>query len=312
MNREFTAGNLKKAHALIALGIHRTPVLQSHYLNTLSGAQLFFKCENFQKTGSFKARGALHSVLRLSAKERHFITHSSGNHGQALAWAAAQAGARATVVMPRNAPAVKVAAVQHYDGEVVFCEPTLAARQSTMEEIQKQSQAYFIPPYDHPLIIEGQSTAAREFLEDYPLQHLLAPVGGGGLLAGSALAAHFWAPNTQVWAGEPTGADDAYRSFYGSERIAQHQPQTIADGLLTTLGLLNYAVIKRHVAGIFCVSDAEIVEAMRLVYERLKIVIEPSCAVPLAAVLKNKVSFKNQRVGIILSGGNVDVTHLPF
>lgn len=312
MKTNFSSAFIEEAHALIAAGIHRTPVLQSHYLNELSGAQLFFKCENFQKTGSFKARGALHAVLRLAANEHRFITHSSGNHGQALAWAAAQAGASATVVMPRNAPKVKVEAVRHYGGEVVFCEPTLAARQATMENRQEKNGAYFIPPYHNPLIIAGQATAARELLEDFSLQHLLTPVGGGGLLAGSALSAHFFTSDTKVWAGEPQGANDAYRSFYGSNHIIEHTPNTIADGLLTTLGKLNYQLMKRYVSGVFCVSDTEIIAAMRLVWERLKIVIEPSCAVPLAVVLKNKNQFAGQRVGLILSGGNVDVAQLPF
>jgi len=304
---------LLETQALLRPFLHRTPVLRSAALDRLAGCALFFKTENFQKTGSFKARGALNAVLRSVANVDHFITHSSGNHGQALAWAAAQKGAKATIVMPENAPRVKVDAVRDYGGEVVFCATNQAAREATMADLRERSGAAFVPPYDDYHIIAGQASATLELLEEVPnLDMIWAPVGGGGLVSGAALAVHYMKPEVEVWAGEPAGADDAYRSFYGSKHVRSQQPRTVADGLLTTLGVLNYQLISRHLTGIVRVTDEEIIAAMRLIYERLKIVIEPSCAVPLAAILQRKGAFAERRLGLIISGGNVDLNRLPF
>lgn len=295
--------------------IHNTPVLSSSAINSSLGVEVFFKCENFQKTGSFKARGASNALLQLSKeeKERGVATHSSGNHGQALAWAAQRLGIKCYVVMPENSPSVKIAAVKGYGAEVNLCPSNLPAREAGLKEVQKRTGAIFIPPYNHPNIIIGQSTAAAEMLKAQPdLNSLFAPVGGGGLLAGTALAAHYFSPQTQVFAGEPAGADDAYRSFYSGTLVEEHEPNTIADGLRTTVGPINFPIIQKHVSAIYTCSEEEIISAMRLIYERLKIVIEPSCAVPLACLIKNVETFKGQKVGIILSGGNVDLGKLPF
>ncbi len=295
--------------------LHNTPVLSSRIINEAAGVELYFKCEGFQKTGSFKARGASNAVLSLAdAKaEQGVATHSSGNHGQALAWAAQGRGIPAYIVMPENAPIVKVAAVRNYGAEVIFCTPNLAARESGLAQVQKRTGASFVPPYNHPDIIAGQSTAAQELFEEKPeLDALFCPVGGGGLLAGSALAAHYFAERCRVYAGEPAQADDAFRSFYGGKLISEHEPNTIADGLRTTLGPLNFEIIKELVTDIFLVEEEEIVAAMKMIYQYLKIVIEPSCAVPLAAILKNKDRFSGQKIGLILSGANVDLEKLPF
>lgn len=306
---------LKAAQNRIKGIIHRSPILSSRIINHIAGAEVLFKCEGFQKTGSFKARGATNAVLQLSNSEAEngVATHSSGNHGQALAWAAQSRGIPAYIVMPKNAPAVKVAAVKAYGAEVIFCEPKLEARESGLKAVIEKTGATFVPPYNHPHIIEGQSTAAAELIEDSPkLDAIFAPVGGGGLLAGTALSAHFFSPSTKVFAGEPAGADDAYRSFYGGALIERHSPDTIADGLRTTLGPINFEIIKKHVSDIFTVSEEEIIAAMKLIYQHLKIVIEPSCAVPLAALLNEKSRFSNKRIGLILSGANVDLQKLPF
>lgn len=306
---------LEAAHQRIADVLHRTPVLSSRIINQMVEAQVFFKCEGFQKTGSFKARGATNAVLQLSETEakKGVATHSSGNHGQALAWAAQSRGIPAYIVMPENAPDVKVAAVKAYGAEVIFCEPNLEARETGLKAVQDKTGALFIPPYNHPHIIEGQSSSAAELFEDYAqLDSVFAPVGGGGLLAGTALSAHYFSPNTKVYAGEPAQADDAYRSFYSGVLVESHSPNTLADGLRTTLGPLNFEIIKSHVEAIFRVEEQEIIEAMKLIYQHLKIVIEPSCAVPLAALLNEKSRFSGQRIGLILSGANVDLQKLPF
>lgn len=314
-NTLISEAELKTACERISPHLHRTPVLKSAQLNAISESEVFFKCENFQKTGSFKARGATNALLQLnaSAAAKGVVTHSSGNHGQALAWAAQNLGLPCDVVMPENAPLVKVAAVKGYGAQVHFCKPNLAAREQGLAEIQNKKGSTFIPPYDHPHIIAGQASAAMELLEELPdLDLIMAPVGGGGLLAGTALATHYFAPRAKVVAGEPAGADDAFRSFYSGERVSSHQPNTLADGLLTTLGEHNFPIIQDLVQGIICVEDPEIIDAMKLIYQRLKIVIEPSCAVPFAALLQQKERYKNRRIGIILSGGNVDLAKLPF
>jgi threonine dehydratase len=305
---------LQEAHARISQRLKPTPVLRSHSLDQLVGAELHFKCENFQKTGSFKARGALNAILRLDEESRQkgVATHSSGNHGQALAWAAASAGIPCYVVMPENAPRVKVAAVKAYGAEVHFCAPNLAAREAGLAAIQQKTGALFIPPFDYYPVICGQSTCAAELIKQAGhIDALFCPVGGGGLLAGSALQLHYFAPQTELYAAEPSGADDAYRSFYGGKRVTSHQPNTIADGLLTTLGELNFPIIRELVKDIFLANESEIKAAFRLIYERLKIVIEPSCALPLAVLLAQKEAFQNKKIGIILSGGNLDLDQMP-
>ncbi len=309
----FEAQALQTAHQQIQPYIHHTPVFESRLINELTGAKLFFKAENLQKVGAFKYRGACHALLCLSAAERQrgVLTHSSGNHAQALALAAREFGVPAWIVMPSNSPTVKLAAVRDYGAEVILCEPSLAARESTAAEVQTRTGAHFVHPYNDPRIIAGQSTAAQEFFVQAPaLDHLLTPVGGGGLLAGSALAAHHFAPGLKVWGAEPVLADDAARSLAAGRIIPSENPQTIADGLLTSLGEWTFPVIQAYVTGIITVSEAEILAALRLILERLKLVVEPSAAVPLAAVLKQPETFAGQRLGIILSGGNLDLAKL--
>ncbi|MBW3467693.1 pyridoxal-phosphate dependent enzyme [Arthrospiribacter ruber] len=306
---------IKQAHIRIQPFIHRTPLLTSQAINEIADAELYFKCENFQKVGAFKARGAANAVSKLGeeAKKNGVATHSSGNHAAALARAASVAGIPAYIVMPSNAPEIKKKAVKGYGGKIIECEPTLQARETTLDEVVKETGATFIHPYDNYDVIEGQATCALEMWEEgIAFDALMAPVGGGGLLGGTALTSHYLSPDTKIIAGEPEGADDAFRSFQAKKLIPMQGPKTIADGLLTSLGKLNFEIILKHVDDIVTVSDEEIISAMRLIYERMKIVIEPSCAVPLAALLKNKKHFEDQKVGIILSGGNVDLAKLPF
>ncbi|HPC83005.1 MAG TPA: pyridoxal-phosphate dependent enzyme [Thermoanaerobaculaceae bacterium] len=303
------------AAARIAGTVHRTPVLTCRTLDELVRARLHFKCENFQKVGAFKARGAANAVLSLAAEEAvHGVaTHSSGNHGAALAWAAARRGIPAYVVMPRTSKAVKKAAVAGYGAHVVECEPTLAARETKLAEVVASTGAAFVHPYNDPRVIAGQGTAALEFCEQvHGLSAVLAPVGGGGLLSGTALAVQGCCPSATVWGVEPAAADDAYRSLREGRIVPSLDPRTIADGLRTSLGSRTFAIIQQHVRGIVTVSEEAIVAAMRLVWERMKIVIEPSSAVPLAALLEGSLALAGQRVGIILSGGNVDLEELPW
>lgn len=310
-----TLEDIQTAHVRIRHMIHNTPILTCSAIDEIAGSQIFFKCENFQKVGAFKARGAANAVLKLSEedKKKGVATHSSGNHAAAIARAATQAGIPAYIVMPSNAPDIKKKAVLTYGGKITFCEPTLAAREYTLAEVVKKTGATFIPPFDDIHVIEGQATCALEMWEqNIDFDTIIAPVGGGGLLGGTALTTHYICPNTKVIGAEPEGADDAFRSFYAKKRIPIETPNSIADGLLTSLGKLNFDIIQDHVSDIFTVSDLEIIEAMRLIYERMKIIVEPSCAVPLAALLKNKILFQNKKVGIILSGGNVDLSKLPF
>jgi threonine dehydratase len=307
--------NIEKAHRLIEPFVHRTPVLTSQTFDKMFGGQLFFKCENFQKAGAFKSRGAVNSVFSLSDSDaaRGVATHSSGNHAQALARAAGLRGIKAYIVMPENAPKVKVEAVKGYGGEITFCKPTLEAREETLKQVVKKTGAVEIHPYDKFEIVAGQATAAKELLEDYPdLDLILAPVGGGGLLAGTALAAKYFSKQTKVIACEPAGADDAYRSFKAGYIIPSENPNTLADGLLTSLGVLNFEIIKSEVEAIVTVSDDSIKQAMKLIWERMKIIIEPSSAVPFAAVLEHKMNVKEKKVGIIISGGNVDLSKNRF
>ncbi|MCC5939617.1 MAG: pyridoxal-phosphate dependent enzyme [Lunatimonas sp.] len=310
-----TLPDIRMAHARIQPMIHRTPILTNSAIDHLAGCEIYFKCENFQKVGAFKARGAANAVLKLSSEQRSrgVATHSSGNHAAALARAASAAGIKSYIVMPSTAPEIKKKAVESYGGQIIFCEPTLEARQRTLDEVVADTGAAFIPPYDHLDVIEGQATCALEIWEEeLSLDALVAPVGGGGLLGGTALTTHYLAPKCKVYGAEPEGADDAYRSFQADQLIPMKNPKTIADGLLTSLGNLNWEIIRRYVTDVLTASDEEIIAAMRLVYERMKIVIEPSCAVPLAVVIKYPAYFNGKKVGVILSGGNVDLGKLPF
>ena len=310
-----TYKQVDKAHIRVRQYAHRTPILSSASINRITGAKLLFKCENFQKVGAFKFRGAINAVMSLSdgAAGRGVATHSSGNHAAALALAARKRGIDAYVVMPENAPDIKKKAVAGYGATIYFCKPTLKARESALAEVIAETGATEIHPYDNSDVISGQGTAAKELLEDEgDLDLVLAPVGGGGLLAGTALSVSHLSPGTKLIGCEPEGADDAYRSFLKGEIVPSNNPKTIADGLLTSLGNRNFAIIKEKVEQIVTVSEDSIVEAMRLVWERMKIVIEPSSAVPLGAILEGKIDPRNQKIGIIISGGNLDLENLPF
>jgi threonine dehydratase len=276
---------------------------------------IFFKCENFQKVGAFKARGATNAVRSLGhdSLTKGVATHSSGNHAQALSWAAALAGANAYIVMPSNSSPVKVDAVKGYGGRITLCEPTLSSRETTLHKIIEETGAIEIHPYNNPRIIAGQATSALELIEEIPgLDIIIAPVGGGGLLSGTALSALFFAPGTKVVAAEPEQANDAFRSFTAGTLIPSVNPQTIADGLRTSLGSLTFPIIQKHVSLIVTVSEDSIVRAMKLLWERMKIIVEPSSAVPFAAIMENKINIEGKRVGLILSGGNVDLNNLPW
>ena len=293
----------------------RTPVLTSSTLDTMFATRLFFKCENFQKAGAFKFRGACNTVFSLSQSEarRGVATHSSGNHGAALALAARLSGIPCRVVMPRNAPRVKKAAVAGYGAEIDFCAPTLAAREASLEAIVARTMAVVVHPYDDSHVIAGQGTVALELLDALPdLDLVLVPIGGGGLAAGTALTVKSRSPETRVIAVEPQGADDTYRSFRAGERLPSVAPQTIADGLLTSVGVRNFALVQRFVDDIVTVGETAIVRAMRLMWERMKVVVEPSAAVPLAALVEERIDVRGKRVGIVLSGGNVDLDRLPW
>jgi threonine dehydratase len=297
------------AHERIKPYISHTPVMTSQSINELAGCQIYFKCENFQKVGAFKSRGAMNAALSLTPEQRAkgLATHSSGNHAQALARAAKILGTKSYIVMPRTAPEIKKRGVRSFGGEIFECEPNLKARESTLADVIAKTGATEIHPFNNYEVIAGQATAARELFEEVKqLDVIMAPVGGGGLLSGTALATKYFSPSTQVIAGEPAGSDDAYRSLK-SGKIEEAQSQTIADGLLTSLGDKTFPIIRDNVKEIITVNDEEIIHAMRLIWERMKIIIEPSCAVPFAAVLKEKAKFKGKRVGIILSGGNVDL-----
>jgi threonine dehydratase len=306
---------VRAAAARIAPHAHRTPVLRSAFFDELLGGHLLFKCENFQKVGAFKFRGALNAVLSLTEEQagRGVLTHSSGNHAQALALAAQIRGIAATIVMPRTSLPVKLAAVRGYGGRVVCCEPTQLAREETARAILEQTGASLIHPYDDPRIIAGQGTAALELLaQAEPLDLVLAPVGGGGLMSGTLIACASLAPAVQVIGVEPDGADDARRSLEVGRVLPSVDPRTIADGLLTSLSERTFAIIRQQIHAIVTASDEATIRAMRLVYERMKIVIEPSAAVPLAALLEGKLQLRGRRAGLILSGGNADLDALPW
>lgn len=307
--------DIRAAHERIAPHIHRTPVMTCRALDEMTGARLFFKCENLQKAGAFKSRGACNAVLSLTddAAASGVVTHSSGNHAAALARAAAIRGIPAHIVMPSNAPAIKVAAVRQYGGTITFCEPNQAARESTAERVRAESKATMIHPYDDDRIIAGQGTAALELLDDVgEIDVVMAPVGGGGLLSGTAIAVKERNPAIRVVGGEPAAADDACRSKAAGRLIPVETPDTIADGLRTSLCPRTFAVIMNRVDEILTAEETQIARSMRDVMERAKLVIEPSSAVPLAAIVAARDRFAGKRVGVILSGGNVDFTSLPF
>lgn len=312
----FDRDYLEHIHARIRPYIHQTPVLTSQQLNDLSGARLHFKCENFQKIGAFKMRGATNAVLTLSEteKQRGVCTHSSGNHAQALALAAKLNQVKAYIVMPENSPAVKKAAVLGYGAEVITSGNTIIDREAKLAEVVEQTGAHFVPPYNDWRIVAGQATAAKELLAqvEQPLDFLLAPVGGGGLMSGTLLATKAFSPSTTVIGGEPALANDAYLSLQQGEIQPAKPPVTVADGLRTSIGPITFAVMQEHELEIVTVSEEEIINAMELIWTRLKIVIEPSCAVPFAVVLQQKERFADREVGMILTGGNVDLRKLPF
>jgi threonine dehydratase len=309
-----------EAHDRIRSRIHRTPVLTSRSLDALAGAQLFFKCENLQKTGSFKIRGATNAIFSLTDEEaRHgILTHSSGNHGAAVACAARSRGVPAYVVMPQNAPAVKSRAVESYGGKITYCEPTVTSRSETAARVQAETGAVLVHPYDDDRIVAGQSTAAKELLEEVPdLDAVLSPVSGGGLLSGTCLGAKGIRPAVRVYGCEPERADDAYRSFTSGKLQALETSDTIADGLRASLAPRTFAILQKHLDGILLVSEEEIINAMKLLWERMKMVVEPSSAIALAPLLRpgegSKLSLPlragnlSPKIGIILSGGNVEL-----
>ncbi len=295
--------------------VHNTPILESRSLNERTGARVYLKCENFQRMGAFKMRGATNAILQLSEDERArgVVTHSSGNFAQALALAARSLDTKAYIVMPNSAPAVKVDAVKGYGAEIILCAPTLVAREKTSTDVQEKTGATFIHPSNDMNVIMGQGTAAYEFIKEVKyLDVVLTPVGGGGLVAGTALTVNYMLPEAETIGSEPFGADDAFLSLKTGKIQPCIKPITIADGLKTQLGDQNFPIIRKYVSKIIRVEESEIIEAMRYIWERMKILIEPSSAVAVAALFRNKDEFKNRNVGIIISGGNVDLENLPF
>jgi len=315
MNGDPTFEDVLAAAERIRGHVHRTPVMTSRAVDGIAGARLHFKCENLQKVGAFKARGATNAVLSLDdeAAGRGVATHSSGNHAAALAYAAGIRGVPANVVMPSSAPPVKKAAVSGYGALITECEPTLQARETTLEKVVERTGATFIHAYDNPNVIAGQGTASLELITDVPdLDTVIAPVGGGGLMSGTAIAVSASRPDITIWGSEPAGADDAFRSLRDGTIYPSVEPKTIADGLLTSLSDRTFRILSERLEGILTVSEETIVRAMRLIWERMKLVVEPSGAVPLAAVLEHPEHFADRRVGLIISGGNVDLDHLPW
>jgi len=307
--------DIRAAAERIKSYIHHTPVLTNESLNHRVGAQVFLKCENFQKVGAFKFRGACNAVFSLSDEEAAcgVSTHSSGNHAQALALAARLRGIPAYIVMPNNAPAVKKAAVAGYGGKITFCEPTLEAREATLAQIVEETGSAVVHPYNDERVIAGQGTASLEFLEEIPgLEVLIAPVGGGGLLSGTSIAATETKKGIRVIGGEPEMADDAYRSLRAGAILPSVKPRTIADGLLTSLGSKTFPIIQAHAEQIVTVSEQGIIDSMKFIWERAKIIIEPSSAVAVGVLWERKIDLRGQKVGVILSGGNVDLEKLPW
>ena len=303
------------AHARIAPHIHRTPVLTSQYFNALTGAELFFKCENFQKAGAFKARGASNAVFGLSdaMAAKGVATHSSGNHALSLSYAAGRRGIPCHVVMPRTAPTAKKDAVRGYGGIITECAPSTSSREEVFAQVQAETGAEFVHPYNDPRVIAGQATCSKELMEQVEgLDAVIAPIGGGGMVSGTCLTLSNIAPGVEIYAAEPEQADDAYRSFKAGHIIADDAPNTVADGLKVPLKELTWHFVSHHVTDILTASEQEIIDAMKLTWQRMKIVIEPSCAVPLATILKNREIFAGKRVGVIITGGNVDLDTLPW
>ncbi len=310
-----TAEDILQAAERIRPYVNHTPIITSATLNRMTGAEIFFKCENFQKVGAFKARGATNAIFSLEESQTiHGVcTHSSGNHAQALAWAASLRDLPAYIVMPENSSPVKINAVKDYGGIITFCIPTLEAREKTLKNVIAATAAIEIHPYNNLCIIAGQATTTAELLEDISdLDILLAPVGGGGLLSGTALASHYFSSDTKVIAAEPELANDAWLSFTQKKFVASTNSNTIADGLRTSLGSFTFPIILKYVESIITVSEEAIIHAMRLVWERMKILIETSSAVTVAALLSGKMDVKGKKVGVIFSGGNVDLDHLPW
>lgn len=310
-----TLADMLLAHERIKPHIHRTPVLTSTYFNDLTGAELFFKCENFQKAGAFKVRGASNAVFGLSDDQaKHGVaTHSSGNHALSLSYAAGRRGIPCHVVMPHTAPAAKKAAVRGYGGIITECDPSTSSREATFARVQAETGAEFVHPYNDPRVIAGQGTCSKELIEQVDgLDIVIAPIGGGGMISGTCLTLSNLAPDIRIIAAEPEQADDAYRSFKAGHIIADDAPQTIADGLKVPLKELTWHFVSTHVTDILTASEDEIIDAMKLTWQRMKFVMEASCAVPLATILKNKDRFAGQRVGVIITGGNVDLATLPW
>jgi threonine dehydratase len=312
---EMTKIDLIDCHNRIKPFIHNTPVLTSSYINEITGADVYFKCENFQKMGAFKMRGAANAILRLSDEQKSngVVTHSSGNHAQAISLAAKKIGIKAYIVMPSNAPEIKKEAVKGYGGELIECESNLEAREAAAKDVVHSKSATFIHPSNNLDVIIGQGTVTKELIEQYgSFDHILVPIGGGGLIAGSALAAKYFGKNCTVIGAEPFEVDDAYRSLKSGKIETNESANTIADGLKTQLGDKNFPIIRNEIKSIIRITEEEIIESMKIIWERLKVICEPSCSPPLAAVLKNKETFRNKKVGIIISGGNVDLNNLPF
>lgn len=307
--------DIEAAHERIKNYIHRTPVLTSGSINSISGTNLFFKCENFQKVGAFKMRGASNAVLSLTEEElaKGVATHSSGNHAAAVALSAKLLNTKAYIVMPKTSPQIKQDAVAGYGAEITLCEPNLKSREETLNKIVERTGAHFIHPYNDYNIVTGQATSAKELLEDIGcLDYIIAPTGGGGLLSGTCLSAHYFSSRVKVIGAEPKGADDAFRSIRDGVIYPSVNPQTICDGLLTQLGEKTFGIIKELVSEIITVGEDSVITAMRTIWERMKIIIEPSAAVTLAAVMENKEKFAGKNIGLILSGGNLDLNKLPW
>jgi threonine dehydratase len=310
-----TYDDVLAAHERVRPYIHRTPVLTSSFLDELTGAKLFFKCENLQKAGAFKVRGACNAVFGLPEAQaaRGVATHSSGNHALSLSYAAGRRGIPCHVVMPRTAPQAKKDAVIGYGGQITECEPSTSSREAVFAEVEARTGADFVHPYNDPRVIAGQGTCSRELMDQVEgLEAVIAPIGGGGMISGACLTLSTIAPDVQIFAAEPERADDAYRSFKAGHIIADDAPDTVADGLKVPLKDLTWHFVQRHVTDILTASDPEIVDAMKLIWKRMKIVMEPSSAVPLATILKNPDRFRGKRVGVIVTGGNVDLDRLPW
>ena len=310
-----TIEDVRAAHERIKPYIHRTPVLTSSYINGLVGGEMFFKCENFQKAGVFKVRGASNAVFGLTDEQaaKGVASHSSGNHALSLSYAAGRRGIKATVVMPRTAPEAKKAAVRGYGGEVLECEPSTAAREAMLEEVVARTGADFVHPYNDHRVIAGQGTCSLELNEEVAdLDYVVAPIGGGGMISGTCLAMSDVSPSTKIIAAEPKNADDVYRSFHAGEIIEDDAPQTIADGLKVSMRPRTWHFVSNYVSDVLLATEEEIIDAMYLTWQRMKIVIEPSSAVALATILKNRDQFAGKRTGVILTGGNVDLNKLPW